>query len=229
MTLDVFIGWDPREEAAFEVAAHSVTARASVPVTVHALKAERLRADGLYWREADPRASTAFTYTRFLVPRLMGYEGRALYFDCDFLWLADVADLLAEAAAGRAVSCVQHDYRPRETTKMDGQPQSAYPRKNWSSLMLFDCGHLASRRLTPDYVNTASPADLHRFAWAADAEIGALDASWNWLEGWYDADAVPPRAVHFTRGGPWFDGWRDVAYAEAWQREYHAMKERRAR
>lgn len=217
MTLDVFIGWDPREAAAFEVARHTILRHASVPVRVHALKRDALRAEGLYRREDDPLASTQFTYTRFLVPALMGFEGRALYFDCDFLWLADVADLLAEAPDEVSVACVQHDYAPTERTKMDGRPQSAYPRKNWSSLMLFDCGHEHARRLTPDYVAKASPAALHRFGWTDDDQLGALDASWNWLEGWYDAAELAPRAVHFTRGGPWFASWGDVDYADAWR------------
>lgn len=223
--LRVFIGWDPREPEAYDVAAFSLRRRASRPVEVAPLKQDDLREAGLYWRDVDPLASTAFTYTRFLTPALAGYQGRALYCDSDFLWLADVAKLFALAEEpDRAVWCVQHDHRPREATKMDGVAQTTYPRKNWSSLMLFDCGHPSTRRLSPEVVNTQSGAFLHRMQWAADEEIGDLPVSWNWLEGW---NAPPergtPNVVHYTRGGPWFDAWRNVDYADLWLAERALM------
>ena len=124
----------------------------------------------------------------------------------------------------KAVYCVKHDHRPTETTKMDGAVQTVYPRKNWSSLMLFNCVHPAVRRLTPDIVNRTSGAYLHRMQWVADEEIGALPCDWNWLEG---SDRKPaqgtPKAVHFTRGGPWFQNWRNVDYGDLWRTERDAM------
>ncbi len=224
--LRVFIGWDPREPEAYDVAAFSLQRRASRPVQVTPLRQDALRRAGVYRRPPDPLASTAFTYTRFLTPHLAGFEGLALYCDSDFLWLADVSELFELAAArDRAVWCVPHDHRPTETLKMDGVPQSAYPRKNWSSLMLFDCGHPSTRRLTPDVVNRETGAFLHRMQWAEDEEIGGLPTTWNWLEGWNTAPPDgPPSVVHFTRGGPWFDQWRDVAYADLWLDERARME-----
>jgi hypothetical protein len=108
-----------------------------------------LRTRGLYARGEDPLASTQFIYSRFFTPSLTGFRGWALFCDCDFLWLADVAELFAFADATKALHCVQHDYRPTETTKMDGQIQTVYPRQNWSSLMLFNCEHPSVRQLTP--------------------------------------------------------------------------------
>lgn len=221
----VFIGWDSREAEAFEVCRHSLQRRASIPLDVQPIRLDALRRAGLYTREDDPRAATEFTYSRFLTPLLAGYRGAALYCDCDFLWLADVAELAAQARSDKAVACVQHDHRPTERVKMDGRAQDQYPRKNWSSLMLFNCEHPATRTLTQDCVNTQSGAYLHRMAWAADNEIGAIDQRWNWLEGWNEKPATgAPAAIHFTRGGPWFEAWRDVDYASEWLAERDHMR-----
>jgi hypothetical protein len=220
----IFIGWDRREPEAYEVAKFSLERRASIPVSVIPIKLEEMRARGLYRRDQDPLASTEFTYSRFLTPSLAKHAGWALFADCDFLWLADVADLVDYTRTPKAVFCVQHDYRPTEATKMDGAVQTIYPRKNWSSLMLFNCGHPAVRRLTPEVVNRESGAFLHRMQWVADEEIGALPLEWNWLEGWNRKPAHgTPKAVHFTRGGPWFENWQDVDYGDLWRAERDAM------
>ena len=220
----VFIGWDQREPEAYEVAKYSLVRRASVPVEVVPIKLDELRARGLYARDVDPLASTEFTYSRFLTPTLAGFSGWALFCDCDFLWLGDVGELLGYTQSAKAVYCVQHDYRPRETTKMDGAVQTVYPRKNWSSLMLFNCDHGAVRALTPEVVNRESGAYLHRMQWVADADIGALPVDWNWLEGWNEKPARgTPKAVHFTRGGPWFPQWQDVDYGDLWRIERDEM------
>ena len=220
----VFIGWDQREPEAYEVAKYSLVRRASVPVEVVPIKLDELRARGLYARDVDPLASTEFTYSRFLTPTLAGFSGWALFCDCDFLWLGDVGELLEHTQSAKAVYCVQHDYRPRETTKMDGAVQTLYPRKNWSSLMLFNCDHDAVRALTPQVVNRESGAYLHRMQWVADADIGALPVDWNWLEGWNEKPARgTPKAVHFTRGGPWFPQWQDVDYGDLWRIERDEM------
>jgi hypothetical protein len=226
----VYIGWDKREPQAYEVAKFSLTRRASIPVSVIPIRLDDLRARGLYWRDHDPLASTEFTYSRFLTPALAGFSGWALFCDCDFLWLGDVAGLLDHTRVPKAVYCVQHDYRPKETVKMDGAVQTSYPRKNWSSLMLFNCDHPAVRSLTPEIVNRESGAYLHRMQWVDDGEIGALPTEWNWLEGWNEKPAQGlPKAVHFTRGGPWFAQWQDVDYGDLWRAEYEAMRgERRA-
>jgi lipopolysaccharide biosynthesis glycosyltransferase len=221
----VYIGWDRREPEAYEVARHSLLRRASIPVEVRPIKLDELRERGLYWREHDPLAATEFTYSRFLTPYLAGYESWALFCDCDFLWLADVAELAALTRTKTAIYCVQHDYRPTETTKMDGAVQTVYPRKNWSSLMLFNCDHPAVKTLTPEVVNAATGAYLHRLQWVADDDIGSLPIEWNWLEGWNTTPSNGmPKAIHFTRGGPWFEKWRNVEYADLWLAEREALR-----
>lgn len=216
-SLRVFVGWDSREDIAWQICRSSMIRQSSRPLTVRPLRQSRLRAAGLYARPVDPLASTEFTYSRFLVPYLAGYEGWALFCDCDFLWLGDVAALFAMADPRYALMCVHHDHRPPETMKMDGCVQTVYPRKNWSSLMLMNCGHPANRALTPEIANTQSGAFLHRFQWLDDEQIGAVPESFNWLEGWCLPPASgKPAAVHYTRGGPWFANWQDVHYAREW-------------
>ncbi len=223
----VYIGWDKREPEAYEVAKFSLIRRSSIPVTVTPIKLDDLRVRGLYRREEDPLASTEFTYSRFLTPALADYHGWALFCDCDFLWLGDIAGLVDYTRTPKAVYCVQHDYRPTEKTKMDGAVQTTYPRKNWSSLMLFNCDHPAVRSLTPDVVNRENGAYLHRMQWVADADIGALPIEWNWLEGWNEKPPRgTPKAVHFTRGGPWFAAWQNVDYGDLWVAERRAMLNR---
>ncbi|MGK9166453.1 hypothetical protein KXR53_09165 [Inquilinus limosus] len=216
--LRLYVGYDSREDIAWQVCRHSVLKHASKPVEVTPLKLPELRAQGIYTRPVDTLGSTEFTFSRFLVPALAGYRGWAVFCDCDFLWFGDIADLFAQAEDRYAVMVVQHDYQPKETVKMDGKPQAAYPRKNWSSLMLFNCGHPANAALTPEVVNRETGAFLHRFQWLTDDQIGALDTGWNWLEGWYPKpEKGHPQAVHYTRGGPWFENYQDVDYAQEWR------------
>ena len=103
---------------------------------------------------------------------------------------------------------------------MDGKQQTAYPRKNWSSFMIFNCDHPDVKGLTPAVVNSASPAFLHRFEWIEDdSAIGALSVEWNFLEGEYPKPAGTPKVIHYTNGGPWFDEWQNCDFAELWLQE----------
>jgi hypothetical protein len=216
----IFVGWDSREDIAWQVCRTSLLRNASAPIEVRALRQGRLRSEGLYRKPLDPLASTEFTYTRFLVPHVAGYRDWALFCDCDFIWLSDVMRLFALADDRYAVMCVHHDHRPTETLKMDGAVQTQYPRKNWSSMVLFNCGHPANRALTPEVVDREGGAFLHRFQWLDDALIGSVPETWNWLEGWNRKPAQGrPDVVHYTRGGPWFPNWRDVDYAAEWLEE----------
>lgn len=234
MKLPVFIGWDPREPEAFAVCAHTLRAQAGCEVEIHGVRLDELRRDRLYTRATERRdgrlwdvvsgapMSTEFAVSRFFVPHLAARaglrKGWALFCDCDFLWFGDVAEILAEADPNAALCCVQHMHEPTEAVKMDGQAQLLYARKNWSSLMLFNLGHPAHEKLDLATLNGLPGRDLHRFCWLADEEIGALPSDWNWLEGWSPVPDKPPRAVHFTRGGPWMPGWEHVRYAAEWRK-----------
>jgi len=206
--IPIFIGVDPRERAATNVLIDSLYQTSTHALAITPLDTPQLECQGLYWRQRDPRQSTSFSFTRFLVPQLCGYQGWAIFMDCDMLGLSDITELWALRDDRYAVMCVQHDHVPAETVKFLGERQSAYPKKNWSSLMLFNTSRCTA--LTPDYVNTASGLDLHRFHWlAGDHEIGALPDRWNHL---VDVQAPPQLApepggaalLHWTLGGPWF-------------------------
>ena len=213
----VFIGWDSREPIAADVCQFSMEKNSTVPVDIQMLKQDDMRERLLYARPRDVQGSTEFTFTRFLVPKLMDYKGWAVFCDCDFLWLGDIKDLIAQADDRYAVMVVRHDYRPQNTVKMDGKRQEYYPRKNWSSMILFNCGHPKNQWLTPFHINQATGQELHRFAWLDDRDIGSLSPEWNWLVGWYHQpwDGVP-RALHYTEGGPWFKNYQDCEYADVW-------------
>jgi len=215
----VFIGYDPREAVAFGVLAHSIYARSSEPVSVAPLMLSSLR--GAMTRERHPLQSTDFAFSRFLTPYLSGFEGWSVFLDCDMLVLDDIASLWRLRDDRYAVMVVKHDHQPREAVKFLGQPQSAYAKKNWSSVMLFNNARCGA--LTPAYVNVASGLELHQFKWlAGDGLIGALPRRWNHLVGYYAHDP-DVSLVHYTLGGPYFDEYRDCEYAAEWRAERERM------
>jgi len=217
---NVFIGYDPKESVAFYTLAHSILRRASIPVAIVPLMRSQL--GRLYTRERGPTESTEFSLTRFLVPALSQYRGWSVFLDCDMLCRVDMAELAAECErqADKAVLVCKHDYVPKTEHKFLGQVQTKYPRKNWSSLMLFNNERCTA--LSAEYVNAAAGLELHRFAWTGDATIGDLPLAWNWLVGEYEYN---PRAkiVHYTLGGPYFDDYRDCDYASEWFDEFRSM------
>ena len=219
--INIFIGYDPREAVAYNVLCHSIQARASEPVSITPLMLSQL--DGLMWRERHNLQSTDFSFSRFLVPHLCGYKGWALFMDCDMLVLDDMANLWKLKDEDYAVQCVKHDHRPVEDTKFLDQPQTQYEKKNWSSVMLFNTAKCQA--LTPEYVNTASGLELHRFHWLGDdGLIGNIPARWNHL---VDYDPEKPVGelsnLHFTTGGPYFDEYKDCGYADLWFEERDRM------
>ncbi|NKX45338.1 glycosyltransferase [Roseicyclus persicicus] len=217
--LKVFVGYDSREDIAWQVCRHSIHRHSSADLEVYPLKLTTLRELGLYTRQAD-KASTEFSLTRFLTPYLGAHDGWSIFVDCDFLFTVDVRSVLQNANREKAVYVVQHDYTPANAIKMDGQAQTTYPRKNWSSFILFNNAHPDVKALTPEVVNTASPAHLHRFNWVSDDDlIGALPLEWNFLEGEYPKPDRIPSAIHYTNGGPWFDDWQNVEFADLWRSE----------
>ena len=218
--LKVFVGYDSREDIAWQVARHSLLRHAHEELRIIPLRQSVLREIGIYTRPFDQGSSTEFSLTRFLTPYLAAQSGWTIFCDCDFLFTGDIHEVLKGLDNSKALYCVQHDYTPRNLVKMDGQQQASYPRKNWSSFMLFNCDHPDVKALTPDVVNSASPSFLHRFEWVRDdSSIGALDVEWNFLADEYPKPQHTPRVIHYTNGGPWFDDWQDCDYADLWIKE----------
>lgn len=218
--LKIFIGVDPREMVTFHVLAHSIMARASGPISITPIFLPNLK--GIYDRAPNPGQSTEFTFSRFLTPWLAGPGETSIFLDSDMLCLADICELekLAKAQPESDLLVVKHDYRPKPGNKFLNQKQEPYPRKNWSSLMVFNGHRMAVRRLTPEYVNQASPMELHQMKWAVD--VGELSPDWNHLVGEYD----PKKGVkiaHYTLGAPCFRKYQNCEYALEWFEELGRM------
>ena len=228
----VWIGFDERERDAFEVATASLYARASCDIDVRVIDLCKLMTSGLYQRPTERRGgklfdvisgapmSTEFAISRFFVPLLAGPEAEwAVFMDCDVLLRTDIAELFELADPAKAIQVVKHNQRPTETVKMDGQVQTAYPRKNWSSVILWNLRHPAHQTLTPAKLNAWAGRALHGFHWLADEFIGDLPAEWNHLVG-----VEPPnpgaKLVHFTLGTPSMDGYADCEFASEWWELY---------
>ena len=213
--LKVFIGWDPREVEAYEVCRASILEHSPNTSITPIIKDQLWE----YTRE-DINATSEFTLTRFFVPFLSQYEGLSLFMDCDILCTTDIRNILNEVDPNHMVSCIKHDYIPKSNTKMDNQVQSVYPRKNWSSVMVFN--NEKCKILSPDIVNNSTPSYLHRFKWASDHAIGFLPHTWNYLVGYYD-DIELPSLIHYTDGGPWFDNYKDCDFAKEWIDKYEEI------
>lgn len=229
-SLKVFIGYDSRQDKdplgkniinpPYEVCKASIR-NYNTNVQIIPIKLDELIQVGVYSREKDPLASTEFTYSRFLVPYLSNFKGISLFCDSDFLWQTDITDVLKYFDSKYSVMCCQHDYTPSTSTKMDGLVQTVYPKKNWSSLMLFNCSDRDCKNLIPDVINNESPKYLHRMEWTSEDKIGKIPLEYNWLEGEYDS-SISPKAIHFTDGGPWHKTW-DGDYRSNWENIYNRL------
>ena len=206
MALRIFIGWDSREGECSDVLAYSLRKHSSIPLEIKYLRLPDLA----FNRTHDPLQSTEFTYTRFLVPFLCGYQGKAIFMDCDMLCLGDIKELDDLKMDGLALRVVKHDHRPPEKVKMDGKVQTVYPRKNWSSLMVMNCEHL--RLWTKQVVETQTGGYLHRFQDVPDEQIDEIPNTWNVL----DRMDAQTKLIHYTSGGPWFDNYRDHPFGKIW-------------
>ena len=218
--LNIFIGYDKHESAAYHTLSHSLLRRATGPISITPLVREHFP---YFTRTRGPLESTDFSISRFLVPYLSGYQGYSLFMDCDLLARVSINEVWQDMPRDykhKAVFVCPHDYTPISDRKMQNQVQTTYPRKNWSSFMLFD--NSECRILTPDYVNTATGLQLHRFEWLQDEQIGFLPLEWNWLVGEYEANPQA-KMFHYTLGGPWFGKYRGCDHAEEWFDEFRHM------
>jgi hypothetical protein len=221
--------YDPREAAAFHAAKSSIE-RFDRHLVIRGLMLDPLRRKGLYTRPttdqdgklwdviSEAPMSTEFAISRFLTP-ILAKQGWALFADCDVLVRSNLNELRKFFDHKKAVLCVKHIHRPPETQKMDGQPQVAYARKNWSSVMLFNCDHPSNKKLTVEMINTLPGRDLHRFCWLEDDEIGELPPEWNYLVGYTMLAGQIPKIAHFTEGGPWLPKYGNVEFADEWRAE----------
>jgi lipopolysaccharide biosynthesis glycosyltransferase len=219
--IPVYIGYDPVESGAFWTCASSILEHSSMPIEVIPLKRSQLPLS----RPRHPKQSNEFAFTRWLVPYLQNYAGYAILIDCDFLFRRDIADLWYLRDSQYAVQVCKHSGETfTEGKKYLGTEQTVYDKKCWSSLMLFNCSHPQTMRLTPEYINRADGLDLHQFKWLdSDSQIGELPLEWNWLVGHYAAKP-DVAAVHFTEGGPYFQDYAVCDYDMEWWNAFDKMK-----
>ena len=220
--MKLYIGWDPQESVAHDVCEFSAKINSEKQIDTHSLKQKEIRKSGVYTKPDDMLSSTEFTFSRFLVPYLCDYTGWAIFCDSDFLWLDDIAKLREYADDSKAVIVAKHDYSPASKTKKTGAIQHMYPRKNWSSMIMWNNAHESNRQLSPDVVNSESGQWLHRFSWLTDHEIGDISHEWNWLTDWYEEPRDgTPHALHYTSGGPWLSEHSNTTYANIWNEYYN--------
>lgn len=233
MEIKAYIGWDSREKIAYDVCKKSIEHNTFSKPKIIPLVHKELRRQGWFTRPwltnaydgnwmdlVDNRPfSTEFSHTRFLVPALNNYKGWALFMDCDMVFDDDIKHLFALCDDKYAMMCVKHNHKGAERLKMDGCPQTQYYRKNWSSFVLWNCGHLANKILTPEWVSTKAGGELHAFSWLQDHQIGNLPPEYNWIEA-ISPSNIKPKVIHYTEGGPWFEAYKEVKHADIWWKYY---------
>jgi lipopolysaccharide biosynthesis glycosyltransferase len=213
--IPIFIGYDPREAVAYHTCANSIIRQASQPVAIVPL-ALNLFND---YVETHTDGSNQFIYSRFLVPHLMGYTGHAIFMDGDMIVRGDIAELWEQRRGFYDVQVIKHNYKTRMTEKYLGAKNEDYPRKNWSSVILWNCNSDTNRRLTPEFVQRSTGAELHRFTWIEDNCIGELPKEWNWLPDEYGANP-DAKLLHYTLGTPCFHEFATTPQGDEWHREH---------
>lgn len=212
--IPIFIGYDPREAIAFHTCANSIIRHASKPVSIVPL-ALNLFED---YTETHTDGSNQFIYSRFLVPHLMEYTGHAIFIDGDMIVRGDIVELWDLRDAVLDVQVVKHDYKTRMPVKYLGAKNEDYPRKNWSSVILWNCASFPNRKLTPEFVQQSTGSFLHRFSWVEDNRIGELPPEWNWLPDEYGPNPAA-KLLHYTLGAPCFQEFATTPQGDEWHRE----------
>ena len=171
--------------------------------------------------DGERDGTNQFIYSRYLIPSLLNFQGYAIFCDGDMIVTDDIYKLLELRDPDKAVQVVKHDYTTDHPLKYIGTPlQNSnidYPRKNWSSVTIWNCGHPSNRVLTKKFVSEASGAVLHRFQWLHDDEIGELPVEWNHLVGEYPANPGA-KLYHHTLGSPGFEFYRECESSKEWNR-----------
>ena len=212
--INVFIGYDHREAIAYHVCANSIIRHSSKPVSFTPLALRNLQD----YEEKHTDGSNQFIYSRFLVPHLMEYKGWAIFMDGDMLVRDDLNKLWELRDESKAVMVVKHDYKTKMSEKYLGAKNENYPRKNWSSVILWNCGHPANAAVTPEFVQSATGAQVHRFTWLTDDLIGELPIEWNWLPDEFGVNQ-DAKLLHYTLGTPSFHDFATTPMGDEWHRE----------
>jgi lipopolysaccharide biosynthesis glycosyltransferase len=217
--INLYVGYDEREAIAYHVFCHSVIKNTSIPVKITPLVLSQLKE----FNETHQDRSNDFIYSRFLTPYLNEFDGWAIFADGDMICQADLKELIGMADPTKALMVVKHDYQTKASIKYLGNINENYPRKNWSSVILWNCSHPKHKILTPEFVSNQTGKFLHRFSWLDDNDIGELPVEWNWLACEYEKN-TDAKLIHYTLGTPCFKDYRDTDMAEIWYDYYESAK-----
>jgi lipopolysaccharide biosynthesis glycosyltransferase len=212
--IPIFVGYDPREAIAYHTCVNSIIRNASRPVSIVPVALNLFRD----YDETHTDGSNHFIYTRFLVPYLMSWTGSAIFIDGDMIVRGDIAELWAMRDMSKDVQVVKHDYKTKMPVKYLGAKNEDYPRKNWSSVILWNCASFPNRRLTPEFIQKSTGSELHRFTWLDDERVGELPPEWNWLPDEYGPNPAA-KLLHYTLGTPCFHEFADTPQGNEWHRE----------
>ena len=213
--IPVFVGYDTKETVAYHVCSNSIIRQSTQPVSLVPLALTLLD----NYTETHTDTSNEFVYSRFLVPYLMNYDGWAIFIDGDMILLDDIVNLWKLKDNSKAVMVVKHDYKTKMPTKYLGAKNEDYPRKNWSSVILWNCNHPAHKILLPEFIQQSTGQYLHRFSWLTDTDIGELPIEWNWLADEYGVNA-DAKLIHYTLGTPCFEEFANIPMSEHWHTEF---------
>jgi lipopolysaccharide biosynthesis glycosyltransferase len=209
--INVVVGFDQKEAIAFHTFTQSVIEKSSLPVTFTPLAVNTLKD----YKEEHTDGSNAFIYSRFLTPYLNDFKGWAIFADGDMICQADIKELWDLRDESKALLVVKHNYKTKASQKYLGNINENYPRKNWSSVVLWNCSHPSHKILTPNFITQQTGKYLHRFSWLNDNDIGELPIEWNWLAIEYPVN-IKAKLIHFTLGTPCFISYRNTEMANYW-------------
>ena len=211
----IYIGFDQRESVAYHTFVQSLIDNASIPLQITPLAIKNLNG----YEEKHQDKSNDFVYSRFLTPFLNEFEGWAIFADGDMVCQTDIKELLELRDDSKALQVVKHDYKTKAHQKYLGNINQDYPRKNWSSVILWNCSHPKHKILTPDFISNQTGKYLHRFSWLEDEEIGELPKEWNWLATEYPNNEQA-KIIHYTLGTPCFKNYRETEMSDVWLNQY---------
>ena len=213
--IDIVVGFDEREAIAYHTFTQSVIQNSSLPTRFLPLNLSSLSS----YTENHKDGSNDFIYSRFLVPYLMNFKGWAIYADGDMVCLEDIKKLWDLRSDKYAVQVAKHNYKTKIKQKYFGNKNEDYPRKNWSSLILWNCNHPSHKILTPEFIKKQTGAFLHRFSWIKDTDIGELDKEWNWLALEYE-EKKDINLIHYTIGTPCFKEYSNTSLSSFWKKYF---------
>jgi len=213
--IPIFVGYDTRETIAYHTCVNSIIRQASCPVAIVPLALNLLN----NYKETHGDNSNHFVYTRFLVPHLMNYAGWAIFIDGDMIIRDDIVNLWNLKDNTKDAMVVKHSYKTRMKQKYLGSKNEDYPRKNWSSVILWNCDAQANQQLTPEFVQQQPGSYLHRFSWLEDDKIGNLPVEWNWLPDEFGPN-TSAKLLHYTLGTPCFHDFSQTPQADEWHKEH---------